>query len=536
MKKNPSTSSAENIEVKEFPFSDPDTDNKFSSTLSTYLTLLGYSVGIADIWRFPFLAYRNGGGAFLLPFVTMILVCGIPMYFLEYSVSKFSGRGAYQLWDICPLFRGVGLTVGLAYGLYMTGSSIFRCWSIEFLLYAFQDPIPWSHCDNPWNSRGCRDNNLLINAIAKPEMTSNDSTENENASYHGHSMASLNGSLSLPGVNMTLTNRNISLSTPENLTQMSAAEEFWQYKILQLSSGIDDLTPIIWKYFLYMFIYRLIILLGSIKSIKSIEKVIYVTATVPFFLTVAIFVRSLMLPGSTEGLKYFFLPDFEKISRARVWIEATLMAFYTLAFGWGANLLLGSHAAFKENCLRTAVLLPVIDMLMAVFSGMVCFSVLGNMAHAYEVHIENVISAGMSTGMVAYITALASLPFPQIWSGFFLISTILTGIDSQLIPLDMIIQLFGDLFPRFKFGSRVYVLCAVSVIIMLLSLTTCTGGGAFLFLWNDWYSGAWIGPIVAFIEVTVVAWIYGAVVQWWHTRIERSRVRTPFKALLISMC
>ena len=39
-----------------------DKENKFSSTFSTYLTLLGYSIGIADFWRFPFLLYRNGGG------------------------------------------------------------------------------------------------------------------------------------------------------------------------------------------------------------------------------------------------------------------------------------------------------------------------------------------------------------------------------------------------------------------------------------------------------------------------------------------
>lgn len=35
---------------------------KFTSTFSTYMTLLGYSIGMSDFWRFPFLAYRNGGG------------------------------------------------------------------------------------------------------------------------------------------------------------------------------------------------------------------------------------------------------------------------------------------------------------------------------------------------------------------------------------------------------------------------------------------------------------------------------------------
>ena len=45
-------------------------------------------------------------GAFLIPFVVMIILCGFPLYFLEYSLSKFSGRGPYKIWDISPVFRG----------------------------------------------------------------------------------------------------------------------------------------------------------------------------------------------------------------------------------------------------------------------------------------------------------------------------------------------------------------------------------------------------------------------------------------------
>jgi hypothetical protein len=41
---------------------------KFTSTFSTYMTLIGFSVGMSDFWRFPFLAYRNGGGKILFYF------------------------------------------------------------------------------------------------------------------------------------------------------------------------------------------------------------------------------------------------------------------------------------------------------------------------------------------------------------------------------------------------------------------------------------------------------------------------------------
>ncbi|XP_053374952.1 sodium- and chloride-dependent neutral and basic amino acid transporter B(0+)-like [Mercenaria mercenaria] len=493
--------------MSETTFMSSSKENKFSSTCSTYLTLFGYSAGLSDIWRFPFLAYRNGGGAFLIPFVIMVFVCGIPLYFLEYSIGKFSGKGPYQIWDANPLFRGVGVTVSAGNVIYMVGMSIFRCWMVEFIIHAFQNPVPWSHCRNEWNTPFCRDNNALI------------SVDNETDTGVSPNIPSNVSSYDITTSAFTVMEQSSQMSWTTNIsglanvsgTPMSAVEEFWQYQVLQLSSGVSDFNPVILRYFLYMFLFRLVILLGSVKSIKSIEKVIYVTATVPFILTLAIFVRSLMLPGSGDGLRYFFYPDFDKMLKAKVWIEATLMAFYTLAFGWGAIVLMGSHADFKDNCLRTSIVLPIIDMLMAIFSGMVCFCVLGNMAHSYGVHITEVINAGMATGIVAYITALTSFPVPQLWTSLFLMSVLLTGVDSQLIPFDMIMQLIGDLFPRAKSGSRIYALIGVSLVIFLPSLLLCTGAGAYIFLWIDWYGGAWVGPIVAFVEIVAIAWIYGRI-------------------------
>ncbi|XP_045173767.2 sodium-dependent proline transporter-like [Mercenaria mercenaria] len=490
------SNSMESVE-KTAPQQDQRKPYQFSSTFSSYLTLIGYALGMGDIWRFPFMAYRNGGGAFLIPYVVMVIVCGIPLYFLEYSIGKFAGRGPYRIWDISPLFRGVGITVSVGYGVYMVGSSIFRCWIGQCILYAFQDPIPWSHCDNDWNTPFCKSNRNLVsrnsNALVLVDL--------QNGSGNGANMTS----------SAWAGGPKTDLSVHHNVTgtEMSAAEEFWQYKVLQLSSGISDLSPVIWHYFLQMLILRTIICLSGIKSIKSIEKVIYVTAPVPFIMTVAIFIRSLMLPGAADGIKYFFYPSFETLLRARVWIEAALMAFYSLSFGWGGIILMASHADFKDNCLRTSIVLPAIDALAAIFSGLVCFSILGNMADSYDVDIREVVNAGMSTGIVAYITALSSLPIPQLWAGLFLISMYLTGVESQLIPLEMIMQFIGDLYPRMKPGTRLIAIFVVSLTLYVLSLPTCTGGGGYQFLWTDWYSGAWIGPIVAVVEVVVVAWIYG---------------------------
>ncbi|XP_052802851.1 sodium- and chloride-dependent glycine transporter 2-like [Mya arenaria] len=463
---------------------------RFSSTLSLYMTLLGYSLGFSDIWRFPFLAYRNGGGAFLIPFLIMAFVCGVPLYFMEFSISKFSGRGPYQVWDFCPLFRGVGMAVSMAYFIYIVGSSIFRCWFFEFAYYTFNNPIPFTTCNNHWNTKTCM---------------------NETFELHFNESSVVN--MNMTTLSTMYVKNDVHTSTIE-IPRMSAAEEFWQFQALKLSSGIDDYSHFIWKYVLVMFVFRIFVSLTVVKSIKTIEKVIYVTLIFPILFSVALFIRSLLLPGSSDGIYYFFYPNFAlllepRLSLLKVWIEATLMAFYTLSFGWGSLMTMGSHASFGDNSYRTAFVCTFLDVGMAAFNGLVCFSVLGNMAHTFEVPVTEVINAGFSTGLVSYITALSTLPMPQLWTFLFLLSGVLYGTEGQMIPIEMMVQLIGDLFPRLKAGFRIPTLIVITAAMFVLSFPTCTGAGAYIFLLVDWYAGSWTGPIVALIEVIAVAWVYG---------------------------
>lgn len=64
------------------------------------------SIGLGNVWRFPFTAYENGGGAFLIPYIIILTVVGRPFYLLEMILGQFSSKSTIKIWDMVPAFRG----------------------------------------------------------------------------------------------------------------------------------------------------------------------------------------------------------------------------------------------------------------------------------------------------------------------------------------------------------------------------------------------------------------------------------------------
>ena len=51
------------------------------------MAAIGSAVGLGNIWRFPYVAYENGGGAFLIPYLVALLTAGLPFLFLDYAIG-----------------------------------------------------------------------------------------------------------------------------------------------------------------------------------------------------------------------------------------------------------------------------------------------------------------------------------------------------------------------------------------------------------------------------------------------------------------
>lgn len=71
---------------------------QWNSKLGFLLAAIGSAVGLGNIWRFPYVAATNGGGAFLLPYFFAIITAGIPILILEYTMGKTFRGGAPVTW------------------------------------------------------------------------------------------------------------------------------------------------------------------------------------------------------------------------------------------------------------------------------------------------------------------------------------------------------------------------------------------------------------------------------------------------------
>jgi solute carrier family 6 (neurotransmitter transporter, glycine) member 5/9 len=70
------------------------------------MSCIAMSVGLGNVWRFPFTAYANGGGAFLIPYIIVLLIVGKPFYYMELALGQFSSVGPVKVWEVVPALRG----------------------------------------------------------------------------------------------------------------------------------------------------------------------------------------------------------------------------------------------------------------------------------------------------------------------------------------------------------------------------------------------------------------------------------------------
>ena len=109
------------------------------------MSAVGVCVGFGSFWRFPYLVYKNGGGAFLIPYFIAMALMGMPLLYLETSIGQMFRKSIpYAFAKIHPALKVIGLGIMTATLHFATSYNILLSYCYRFLFTSFQSPLPFS--------------------------------------------------------------------------------------------------------------------------------------------------------------------------------------------------------------------------------------------------------------------------------------------------------------------------------------------------------------------------------------------------------
>ncbi|XP_068608633.1 sodium- and chloride-dependent GABA transporter 3-like [Brachionichthys hirsutus] len=441
---------------------------QWASKTEYLLVVAGQVVGLGNVWRFPYLCYKNGGGAFLVPYGLFALLFGVPLFLLETAIGQYTQEGFVTCWTkLCPLAQGVGYG-HIIMKMFDLSFIIIQAWALFYLVFSFSSQLPWASCENTWNTGNC---------------------------------------LSLQILNSNSTNQ----TRLENAT--SAAVEFWERRVLGMSGGIEELGRVRWELALCLLACWVFCYFSIWKSVRSSGKVAYVTATFPYAMLLILLIRGATLPGAQDGIYYYLYPDLNRLANLQVWIEAGSQVMFSYSLSIGTLPVLASYNEYNNNCYKDCFWLCLLNSGTSFVAGFAVFSVLGFMAQSQGVTVDTVVDSGPGLAFIAYPQAAALMPLPQFWTVCFFLMLLFLSVDTHFVTVECLITSITDFFPNLfhKKGRNEIFVLVICLVFFLMHLMLVTEGGIYIFQLFDYYGATRAcNYFMAFFQCLALSWGFGA--------------------------
>uniref|UniRef100_A0A8C2ERC2 Transporter n=1 Tax=Cyprinus carpio TaxID=7962 RepID=A0A8C2ERC2_CYPCA len=466
----------------------------WDSKVEYFLAQVGFSVGLGNVWRFPYLCHQNGGGAFILLYVLLMGLVGVPLFFLELAAGQSIRQGSIGVWrHISPKLVGIGYTSCVVCFFVALYYNVIIGWSIFYLGSSFQYPLPWENCPTEGND------------------------------------------------------------TVKECAASSPTAYFWYRKALDITDSIDEtgeFNPIITGCLLAAWV---IVGLAMYKGIKSTGKVMYFSSVFPYVVLLCFLIRGVTLDGASEGIKFMFYPRLEIWADVQVWRQAATQVFFALGLGFGSVIAYSSYNPRNNNCHRDAFTVSGVNFMTSVLATLVVFAVLGFRAKTiatecvkrsvkmiceclilkhiimpevpymyifqkrYDVYLyvcvcySNVKAGVEGTGLafIAFTEAMTLFPGSPFWSALFFLMLLNLGLSTMFGTMAGILTPLTDTFKTLRNHKLLFTACSC-VVGFLIGLTfTQRCGNYFVTMFDD-YSATLPLIIVVIFQTISVAWVYGA--------------------------
>uniref|UniRef100_A0A8C9SFM2 Transporter n=1 Tax=Scleropages formosus TaxID=113540 RepID=A0A8C9SFM2_SCLFO len=470
------------------------------------LACVSYAVGLGNVWRFPYLCQMHGGGGFLIPYLIMLVLEGVPLFYMELAVGQKMRLGSIGAWSaISPYLGGVGIASVVASIYLCLYYNVINAWSFWYLFHSFQEVLPWAECPLNSNHTGYLD----------------------------------------------------------ECRKATATQYFFYRETLNITSAISDGGGVHVGQALCLLLAWMVVYLCIIRGIASTGKVVYFTATFPYLVLFVYLIRGLTLHGALNGLKYMFTPKLEQLANPTTWINAATQIFYSLGLGFGSLIAFASYNHHNNNFERQAIAVSLINSSTSIFACIVTFSIYGFKATLnYEsclervkllllntfslaedtINVDNITywitelnkthpnqfadllpklescdleaeldTAVEGTGLafIVYTEAIKNMPLPQLWSVLYFFMLLLLGLGSMLGNVTAVTTPLRDLrfVTHYLSNETTNGLVCLFCLVLGLGFTT-RSGNYWLTMFND-YGATFALLLIVLIEIISVCYIYG---------------------------
>jgi NSS family neurotransmitter:Na+ symporter len=462
---------------------------RWPSRLSFVMAAIGSAVGLGNVWRFPYVAYANGGGAFLIPYFTALITAGIPLMILEYALGqRFQAAAPEALARINKGFRWLGwfaLLVGLSISFYYAVVMSYA-WHYTFA----SATLAWTKPIDPAKQIVVPDEDAKKKALeeedAKPEGERREVyTQDENAGKYFEEKA-LGGFAE----GKWRAQRKANLDLPEE-----ARVAYWREMFLPVKHLVF-FTILTWA-IIFIIIY---------KGTASVGKVVLYTVPAPVILLGVLIVYGLTLKGAGRGIEFFLNPRWELLADVNIWLRAYGQIFFSLSLGFGILIAYASYEPRESDISNNAFITSFANCATSFYASFAVFSVVGYLATAMKVPEADVIRAGPGLVFVTYPIALAKMGAAgKVLGVAFFLSLLTLGIDSAFSIVEAVVAGIKDRFHKVDRRVICGVVCGAGC---LFGLIYCTRSGLmWLDIVDNWMNNYGLA-IVGLLECVAVAYFY----------------------------
>jgi len=433
---------------------------QWGSSFEFLMVLMGYAIGIGNVWRFPYVAAKYGGGTFVFVYLVMLVLCAFPLFFYEMLLGQFYQKGPVQVFQqLHPRFRGLAYISGamsmILLTYYQIVISVATTYLGQFIIHG-GSTLPW---DEPGTSSRQFYNKEVLNK-AEYDVATGVYTPDENA---------LQGSMVL------------------------MLFVVWFATFASLFFGLH------------------------VAGKLAIVMVIF-----PFLILIILIIQSAMLEGAGKGIAYYLAPRLDQFANLNMYGAALGQVLFSLGPGMGSGISLSSLNPRKyKRSFTDAIWVASSNSVSSLMAGFVVFAILGHMAG--DKPIKDVLTEGPELTFVVFARGFSTMPGGHIMGILFFFMLVLIGFDSAFAWVQTLQVYFMEVItwwrPIYKKKgipekyTRV-TLTFLCVTLFLLGLPYCTNRGSYYLEIVDHYCPMYCLLCVCFFEYVALGWILGIDKFW----------------------